>query len=76
MVIPAFEENGAAGSAPPARWPRAARPMRRQGNGYFRRRPCGDENGRVKGILVNAYEPDAAALTQEMVRKLATHPEG
>ncbi len=27
----------------------------------------------VKGILVNAYGPDANSLTQEMVRKLATH---
>lgn len=27
----------------------------------------------LKGILVNAYGPDASSLTQEMVRKLATH---
>lgn len=31
------------------------------------------KNGGVKGILVNAYGPDASSLTQEMVRKLATH---
>lgn len=30
-------------------------------------------NGAIKGILVNAYGPDAAPLAQEMVRKLATH---
>lgn len=28
----------------------------------------------LKGILVNAYGPDASSLTQEMVAKLATHP--
>lgn len=28
----------------------------------------------LKGILVNAYGPGASTLTQEMVRKLATHP--
>jgi hypothetical protein len=28
----------------------------------------------VKGILVNAYGPDASALNQAMVAKLATHP--
>ncbi len=33
-------------------------------------------DGRIKGILVNAYGPDAAPLTQEMVRKLATHANG
>ena len=27
----------------------------------------------IKGILVNAYGPDASPFTQEMVRKLATH---
>ncbi len=27
----------------------------------------------IRGILVNAYGPDASSLTQEMVRKLATH---
>jgi hypothetical protein len=27
----------------------------------------------VKGILVNAYGMDASAMTQELVRKLATH---
>jgi len=27
----------------------------------------------LKGILVNAYGPDASSLTQEMVAKLATH---
>lgn len=27
----------------------------------------------IKGILVNAYGPDASSLTQGMVRKLATH---
>ena len=27
----------------------------------------------IKGILVNAYGPDASSMTQEMVRKLATH---
>lgn len=31
-----------------------------------------DQHG-LKGILVNAYGPDANSLTQEMVRKLATH---
>ncbi|MBK8497266.1 MAG: phosphoribosylpyrophosphate synthetase [Flavobacteriales bacterium] len=31
-----------------------------------------DKHG-LKGILVNAYGPDASSLTQEMVRKLATH---
>ena len=30
-------------------------------------------DGRIKGILENAYGPDAAPLTQEMVRKLGTH---
>jgi hypothetical protein len=33
-------------------------------------------DGRIKGMLVNAYGPDASALTQEMVRKLATHGRG
>jgi len=28
---------------------------------------------KVKGILVNAFGPDASSLTQEMVSKLATH---
>lgn len=27
----------------------------------------------LKGVLVNAYGPDASSMTQEMVRKLATH---
>ncbi len=27
----------------------------------------------LKGILVSAYGPDASSMTQEMVRKLATH---
>jgi len=27
----------------------------------------------IKGILVNAYGPDASSFTQEMVRKLGTH---
>ena len=27
----------------------------------------------LKGLLINAYGPDASSLTQEMVRKLATH---
>jgi len=27
----------------------------------------------VKGLLVNAYGPDANSMTQELVRKLATH---
>lgn len=27
----------------------------------------------VKGLLINAYGPDASSMTQEMVRKLATH---
>ncbi|MBK6831813.1 MAG: phosphoribosylpyrophosphate synthetase [Flavobacteriales bacterium] len=31
-----------------------------------------DKHG-LKGILVNAYGPDASSMTQEMVRKLATH---
>ncbi len=31
-----------------------------------------DRHG-LKGILVNAYGPDASSMTQEMVRKLATH---
>lgn len=31
-----------------------------------------DKHG-LKGILVNAYGPDASAMTQEMVQKLATH---
>ena len=31
------------------------------------------ERHHLKGILVNAYGPDASSLTQEMVRKLATH---
>lgn len=30
-------------------------------------------DGRIKGILVNAYGPAASSLTQELVRKLATH---
>ena len=30
-------------------------------------------DGHIKGILVNAYGPTASALTQELVRKLATH---
>ena len=30
----------------------------------------------VKGILVNAYGMDASAMTQELVRKLATHRSG
>jgi len=30
----------------------------------------------VKGILVNAYGMDASAMTQELVRKLATHGSG
>jgi hypothetical protein len=30
-------------------------------------------DGHIRGILVNAYGPDASALTQEMVHKLATH---
>ena len=29
---------------------------------------------RIRGVLVNAYGMDASSLTQEMVRKLATHP--
>lgn len=33
-------------------------------------------DGRIRGTLVNAYGPDASALTQEMVRKLATHGRG
>ncbi len=28
----------------------------------------------VRGILVNAFGPDASALTQALVSKLATHP--
>ncbi len=36
----------------------------------------GSTDGRIKGILVSAYGPDASALTQEMVRKLATHGRG
>jgi len=28
---------------------------------------------RLKGILVNAYGPDASSMAQELVRKLATH---
>ncbi|MBL0128021.1 MAG: phosphoribosylpyrophosphate synthetase [Flavobacteriales bacterium] len=28
---------------------------------------------RIRGILVDAYGPDASTFTQEMVRKLATH---
>ena len=28
---------------------------------------------KLKGILVSAYGPDASSMTQEMVRKLATH---
>lgn len=31
------------------------------------------KDDQIKGILVNAYGPDASSLTQEMVRKLATH---
>ncbi|MBX2973695.1 MAG: phosphoribosylpyrophosphate synthetase [Flavobacteriales bacterium] len=31
------------------------------------------KNHDIKGILVNAYGPDASSFTQEMVRKLATH---
>ena len=31
------------------------------------------KDDKVKGILVSAYGPDASSLTQEMVRKLATH---
>lgn len=31
------------------------------------------KKGGIKGILVNAYGPDASSLTQELVRKLATH---
>ncbi|MBK8338660.1 MAG: phosphoribosylpyrophosphate synthetase [Flavobacteriales bacterium] len=27
----------------------------------------------LKGVLVNAYGPDASSMAQEMVRKLATH---
>lgn len=27
----------------------------------------------LKGVLVNAYGPDASSMTHEMVRKLATH---
>lgn len=27
----------------------------------------------IKGVLVNAYGPDASSMTQELVRKLATH---
>lgn len=27
----------------------------------------------VKGLLINAYGPDASSMTQELVRKLATH---
>jgi hypothetical protein len=30
----------------------------------------------IKGILVNAYGMDASAMTQELVRKLATHGSG
>ena len=33
-------------------------------------------DGRIKGLLVSAYGPDASALTQQMVRKLATHGRG
>jgi hypothetical protein len=33
-------------------------------------------DGRIRGTLMNAYSPDASALTQEMVRKLATHGRG
>ena len=33
-------------------------------------------DGHIKGILVNAYGPDAAPLAQEMVRKLGTHASG
>ncbi len=33
-----------AGSVLPAHVPRAARPLRRQGDDYFRRSPCWDEN--------------------------------
>ncbi|MBL7982611.1 MAG: hypothetical protein JNL52_12465 [Flavobacteriales bacterium] len=33
-------------------------------------------DGHIRGILVNAYGPAAAALTQELVRKLATHARG
>ena len=28
----------------------------------------------IKGVLVNAFGPHASSLTQEMVRKLDTHP--
>lgn len=31
------------------------------------------KDDKVKGILVSSYGPDASSLTQEMVRKLATH---
>jgi hypothetical protein len=31
------------------------------------------KDGRIKGLLINAYGPDASSMTQEMVRKLATH---
>lgn len=30
-------------------------------------------DGRIKGILINGYGPDASNITQELVRKLATH---
>jgi len=33
-------------------------------------------DGHIKGLLVSAYGPDASALTQQMVRKLATHGRG
>lgn len=33
-------------------------------------------DGQIKGILVNGYGPAASSLTQQMVRKLATHPGG
>lgn len=31
------------------------------------------KDGRIKGLLINAYGPDASSMTQEMVRRLATH---
>ena len=41
-----------------------------------RRETISSVDGRIKGLLVNAYGPDASPLTQEMVRKLATHAKG